>query len=133
MGFPAPVGPGLAHGVADRFRREDAEFFRRVREVYLERARTHPGRYAVIGASAGEEAATERARAETSERFPHRHRTITGRWSWIDPTAAKVRIISARRATRHEQGSRWRSLPPTSGGSSGSRTTAIRLLKVDIR
>ena len=82
MGFPAPVGPGLglAHGVADRFRREDAEFFRRVREVCLERAWTPPGRYAVIGANVGEEATTERARAETSERFPHRHRTITGRW-----------------------------------------------------
>ena len=80
MGFPIPVGPGLAHGVADRSRREDAELFRRVREVCLERAWTHPGRYAVIGASAGEEATTERARAETSERFPHRHRTITGRW-----------------------------------------------------
>ena len=33
LDIPAPVGPGLglAHGVAGRFRREDAELFRRVR------------------------------------------------------------------------------------------------------
>ena len=103
MGFPAPVGPGLAHGAADRFRREDAELFRRVREVYLERARTHPGRYAVIDTSAGEEATTERVRAETPEWFPHRHRTITGRWPSGGGRVFELHFISARRATRHEQ------------------------------
>ena len=71
MGFPAaPAGAGTAHGAADRFEREDVEFFRRVREVYLERARMHPERYAVIDASAGEEATTERVLAAVSERFP---------------------------------------------------------------
>ena len=73
MGFPAaPIGAGAgtAHGAADRFEREDVEFFRRVREVYRERARTYPERYAVIDASADEEATTERVLAAISERFP---------------------------------------------------------------
>ena len=80
MGFPsAPVGAGTAHGGADRFEREDVEFFRRVREVYLERARMHPERYAVIDASAGEEATTGRVLAAISERFPYRRRAIADR------------------------------------------------------
>ena len=62
IGFPAAP--------ADRFEREDVEFFRRVREVYLERARTYPERYAVIDASADEETTTERVLAAISERFP---------------------------------------------------------------
>ena len=71
MGFPsAPVGAGTAHGAADRFEREDVEFFRRVREVYLERARTYPERYAVIDASADEEATTGCVLAAVSERLP---------------------------------------------------------------
>ena len=80
MGFPsAPVGAGTAHGGADRFEREDVEFFRRVREVYLERARMHPERYAVIDASADEEATTGRVLAAISERFPYRRRAIADR------------------------------------------------------
>ena len=80
MGFPsAPVGVGTAHGGADRFEREDIEFFRRVREVYLERARMHPERYAVIDASADEEATTGRVLAAVSERFPYRHHAIPDR------------------------------------------------------
>ena len=35
----------------DKFEREDASFFQRVREAYLERARDHPGRFHVIDAS----------------------------------------------------------------------------------
>ena len=80
MGFPsAPVGAGTAHGGADRFEREDVEFFRRVREVYLERARTYPERYAVIDASADEEATTGRVLAAVSERFPYRGHAIADR------------------------------------------------------
>ena len=75
----APTWAGAAHGAADRFEREDVEFFRRVREVYLERARMHPERYAVIDASAGEEATTGRVLAAISERFPYRRRAIADR------------------------------------------------------
>lgn len=35
----------------DRFEQEEAEFFNRVREVYLQRANEHPERYAVIDSS----------------------------------------------------------------------------------
>ena len=75
----APTWAGTAHGAADRFEREDVEFFRRVREVYLERARTYPERYAVIDASADEETTTGRVLAAISERFPYRHRAIADR------------------------------------------------------
>lgn len=36
----------------DRFEQEDVGFFRRVRECYLERARSFPGRYRVVDAAA---------------------------------------------------------------------------------
>lgn len=35
----------------DRFEQEEAEFFNRVREVYLQRANEQPERYAVIDSS----------------------------------------------------------------------------------
>jgi dTMP kinase len=38
-------------GQADKFEREEADFFRRVRDAYLERARMHPGRIHVIDAT----------------------------------------------------------------------------------
>ena len=80
MELPAvPAGTGTAHGAADRFEREDVEFFRRVREVYLERARTYPERYAVIDASADEETTTERVLAAIPERFPYRGHAIADR------------------------------------------------------
>ena len=68
-----PIEVGLTRsaerGAADRFEREDVEFFRRVRETYLGRARKHPERYAVIDAHAGEQAVTERLIRAISERF----------------------------------------------------------------
>ena len=68
--FPAaPIEEGVASVAADRFEREDVDFFRRAREVYLERARAHPERYAIIDASAGEDTTTERVIGEISERF----------------------------------------------------------------
>lgn len=39
----------------DRFEQEDAEFFRRVRQSYLERAKAHPDRYRIIDASDDEQ------------------------------------------------------------------------------
>ena len=68
----APDGPvevGTERGVADRFEREDLEFFRRVREIYLARAREQPERYAVIDASADETTVTARLIGEISERL----------------------------------------------------------------
>ena len=56
-------------GAADRFERENPEFFRRVRETYLERARERPERYAVIDASADETTVTERLIGEISKRL----------------------------------------------------------------
>ena len=63
-----PAGAGC--GVADRFEREDAAFFRRVREIYLGRAREQPGRYAVIDASADEATVTGRMIRAIEERLP---------------------------------------------------------------
>lgn len=69
-----PVETGLRRiarrGAADRFETENVEFFRRVREVYLDRARKHPGRYAVVDAGADENAVTEHVIRAISERLP---------------------------------------------------------------
>ena len=69
-----PVEIGLQRsrrrGAADRFEREGAEFFRRVREVYLARAREQPERYAVIDALADEKTVTARVVRAISERLP---------------------------------------------------------------
>ena len=50
-----PVATGLARagkrGVADRFEREDVDFFEWVRAMYLERAAHEPDRYRVVDAS----------------------------------------------------------------------------------
>jgi len=50
-----PVAIGLARagnrGTLDRFEQEQVDFFERVRQAYLELARTHDGRYRVIDAS----------------------------------------------------------------------------------
>lgn len=50
-----PVAIGLARagrrGAVDRFEREDAAFFERVRATYLERAQREPGRYRIVDAS----------------------------------------------------------------------------------
>jgi dTMP kinase len=52
-----PVAAGLARararvGAADRFEKESADFFERVRGAYLARARLEPGRFAVVDAQA---------------------------------------------------------------------------------
>ena len=68
-----PVEVGLrrveGRGAADRFEHENAEFFRRVRKVYLDRAREHPERYAVVDACADESAVTDRMIRVISERL----------------------------------------------------------------
>jgi dTMP kinase len=50
-----PVAIGLTRagnrGTLDRFEQEQVDFFERVRQAYLELARTHDGRYRVIDAS----------------------------------------------------------------------------------
>ena len=61
--------PRPACGAPDRFERENIEFFRRVREVYLGRAREQPERYAVIDARAGEKAVTDHMVRAISERL----------------------------------------------------------------
>ena len=62
-----PVVTGLARagkrGVADRFEREDVDFFERVRAIYLERAAREPDRYRIVDASQSVEAV--RAEVET--------------------------------------------------------------------
>ena len=69
-----PVEIGLERSrrrsVVDRFERESIEFFQRVREVYVERARAEPERYAVIDAHADEGTITKRLAREVSERLP---------------------------------------------------------------
>lgn len=62
-----PIATGLMRagrrGVADRFEREDVDFFERVRAIYLERAAREPDRYRVVDASQSVEAV--RAEVET--------------------------------------------------------------------
>lgn len=68
-----PVDVGLQRsrhrGAEDRFERENVEFFRRVRDTYLTRAREQPRRYAVIDAQADEETVTDLAIRAISERL----------------------------------------------------------------
>ncbi|MBL3824380.1 MULTISPECIES: dTMP kinase [unclassified Marinobacter] len=51
----APVDTGMARarkrGELDRFEQEDLEFFQRIRDAYLARAKAQPARYQVIDAS----------------------------------------------------------------------------------
>jgi dTMP kinase len=54
----------------DRFESERAEFFVRVRDAYLERARAMPQRFHVIDASAGLEEVREAVRAAFARAFP---------------------------------------------------------------
>ena len=63
------VDTGVADTLPDRFERENVEFFRRVREIYLGRARERPERYAVIDASADEATVTERMIRAIEERL----------------------------------------------------------------
>lgn len=62
-----PVATGLARAgkrsMADRFEREDVDFFERVRAMYLERAAHEPDRYRVVDASQSVKAV--RAEVET--------------------------------------------------------------------
>lgn len=54
----------------DKFEREAGEFFRRVRDAYLERARDHPGRVRVVDASGGLEEVRERLALAFAQAFP---------------------------------------------------------------
>lgn len=70
--FLFDLDPALAYerqrtrsGAPDRFEREAADFFRRVRDAYLERAREFPRRIHVIDASG----TVERVRARLGETF----------------------------------------------------------------
>jgi dTMP kinase len=59
-----PAATGLARASkrseADRFEQEEIDFFERVRQAYLERARSKPGRFEVIDASCTESEVRER-------------------------------------------------------------------------
>ncbi len=57
-------------GGADRFETERIEFFHRVREKYLERARLEPARFAVIDASAGAQEVAAKICDVLAERLP---------------------------------------------------------------
>ena len=54
----------------DKFEREAADFFRRVRDAYLERARKHPRRFHVIDASGAIEDVRARLGAAFERAFP---------------------------------------------------------------
>ena len=60
---------GFELDAPDRFERENVEFFRRVREIYLDRAREHPERYTVVDASADPATVTEYMIREIRERL----------------------------------------------------------------
>jgi dTMP kinase len=55
---------------ADKFEREREDFFRRVREAYLERARRHPGRIHVIDARGDLAQVRERLERAFAKAFP---------------------------------------------------------------
>ena len=71
----APIAIGAARaaerdaGTGDRFGQERQDFFERVRNSYLERARSQPGRFAVIDATADRESVREAIRAEVEIRL----------------------------------------------------------------
>jgi dTMP kinase len=71
----APIEIGAARaaardgGTGDRFAQERQEFFERVRNSYLERARSQPGRFAVIDATADRESVQQAIRAEVEIRL----------------------------------------------------------------
>ncbi|MDX1454017.1 MAG: dTMP kinase [Gammaproteobacteria bacterium] len=72
----APVEVGLARaterGEADRFEQEAADFFKAVRQVYLDRAAAEPGRFHVVDATGDVETvgqAVDRIVDELLERF----------------------------------------------------------------
>ncbi|MGE5615364.1 MAG: dTMP kinase [Bacillota bacterium] len=58
------------HRSQDKFEREDAEFFRNVREAYLERARESAARFHVIDASGPLDAVRARLEREFERAFP---------------------------------------------------------------
>ncbi len=66
-----PVATGLMRagrrGVADRFEREDVDFFERVRAIYLERATHEPNRCRVVDASQSVEAVRAEVEAMLAE------------------------------------------------------------------
>ncbi|HZF15189.1 MAG TPA: dTMP kinase [Steroidobacteraceae bacterium] len=73
----APAEIGLARaasrrnpGGADRFETERLEFFRKVREKYLERARKEPARFAVIDATAAVTEVAAKIRQVLAGRLP---------------------------------------------------------------
>lgn len=73
----APIDIGRARaaardaetGTSDRFEQERQEFFERVRNSYLERARAQPGRFAVIDATADRESVQHAILAEVEIRL----------------------------------------------------------------
>ena len=71
LDIPVDVGLGrmAQRHAEDRFESEGIEFFRRVRSIYLERARAHPARYAIIDAGADEETVAGHLVREISERL----------------------------------------------------------------
>lgn len=60
-----------AAGSADRFEREQREFFERVRSTYLSRARAEPKRFALIDASADVDVVSAAIRAAIQTRLSH--------------------------------------------------------------
>ncbi len=75
--FLFDLDPAIAYGrqraqsrTPDKFEREAAEFFRRVREAYLDRAREAPSRVHVVDASGGLEEVRARLAHAFGEAFP---------------------------------------------------------------
>ena len=63
------LGRVRTRGEADRFERETVEFFRRVREAYLERAKADTGRFAIIDATQAMETVHQQISTCISERL----------------------------------------------------------------
>lgn len=71
IGAARATARSVAAGSSDRFEHERGEFFERVRNVYLQRARSEPRRFAIIDAGAPRESVAQAIKAAVESSLFH--------------------------------------------------------------